>query len=129
MGTFLTPALKAASGRFVLVNERTGEPVVTTLEIAVDSATRRKGLLGRDGLDETAGIVIAPTNAVHTFFMRFSIDIVFVSRPGRVLKVCESVPARRIAIALRGFAVVELPAGRARRVGLVAGDLLTVRAA
>jgi uncharacterized membrane protein (UPF0127 family) len=127
VGTFLTPALKSASTTFALVNERTGEPVVTTLEIAVDSATRRKGLLGRDGLDETTGIVIAPTNAVHTFFMRFSIDIVFVTRAGQVLKICGSVPARRIAVALRGFAVVELAAGRARRVGLVAGDVLTVR--
>jgi uncharacterized membrane protein (UPF0127 family) len=128
VGTFLTPALKAASTTFALVNERTGEPVVTTLEIAVDSATRRKGLLGRDGLDETTGIVIAPTNAVHTFFMRFSIDIVFVTRAGRVLKVCDSVPARRIALALRAFAVVELSAGRARRVGLTAGDVLIVQA-
>jgi uncharacterized membrane protein (UPF0127 family) len=127
MGTFLTPALKSPLGGFSLVNDRTGNAIVTTLEIAVDSATRRKGLLGRDHLADTTGIVIAPTNAVHTFFMRFPIDIVFVTRAGRVVKVRESVPARRIAIALRAFAVVELAAGCAARRGLRAGDMVSVR--
>jgi uncharacterized protein len=64
---------------------------------------------------------------VHTFFMRFPIDIVFVTRAGRVVKVRESVPARRIAIALRAFAVVELAAGCAARRGLRAGDMVSVR--
>ena len=86
MGTFLTPALKSSQSGFSLVNDRTGLPVVTKLELAVDSVSRRKGLLGRDGLADTTGIVIAPTNAVHTFFMRFPIDIVFVTRAGEVLK-------------------------------------------
>jgi len=109
------------------VNDRTGTAIVTELEIAVDSATRRKGLLGRDRLADSTGIVIAPTNAVHTFFMRFPIDIVFVTRSGRVVKVRESVPARRIAIALRAFAVVELAAGCAARQGLRTGDVVSVK--
>ena len=129
MGTFLTPALKSSQSGFSLVNDRTDLPVVTKLELAVDSVSRRKGLLGRDGLADTTGIVIAPTNAVHTFFMRFPIDIVFVTRAGRVVKVRESVPARRIAIALRAFAVVELAAGCAARRGLRAGDMVSVRPA
>ena len=129
MGTFLTPALKAPRGDFSLVNDRTGVPIVTNLEIAVDSSARRKGLLGRDHLADTTGIVIAPTNAVHTFFMRFPIDIVFVTQAGRVVKVRNGVPARRIAIALRAFAVVELAAGRAARQGLCAGDIVSVRPA
>jgi uncharacterized membrane protein (UPF0127 family) len=127
MGTFLTPALKSPKGGFSLVNDRTGAAIVTELEIAVDSATRRKGLLGRDRLADSTGIVIAPTNAVHTFFMRFPIDIVFLTRAGRVVKVRESVPARRIAIALRAFAVVELAAGCAARKGLRTGDVVSVK--
>lgn len=127
MVTFLTPALKSPSGSYSLVNDRTGVPIVTELEIAVDSATRRKGLLGRDSLAETTGIVIAPTNAVHTFFMRFPIDIVFVTRAGEVLKIRAAVPARRIAIAIRAFAVVELAAGCAARQDLRRGDFVSVR--
>ena len=129
MGTFLTPALKSSQSGFSLVNDRTGHPVVTQLELAVDSVSRRKGLLGRDGLAETTGIVIAPTNAVHTFFMRFPIDIVFVTRAGKVVKIRPAVPARRIAIAIRAFAVVELAAGCAARQDLRTGDFVSVRLA
>ena len=125
----MSPALKSPGRSFSLVNERTGIPVVSDLEIAIDSAARRKGLLGRDALAETTGIVIAPTNAVHTFFMRFPIDIVFVTRAGRVLKVRHCVPARRLAIALRAFAVVELAAGCAARQELRPGDFVSLKPA
>ena len=84
MASFLSAVSKAGPGtRFELVAEPSGRVVVPDLEVAVDSATRKKGLLGRDGLADGSGLVIAPTNAVHTFFMRFPIDIVFVTRAGR----------------------------------------------
>ena len=57
MGTSLTPALKSSRELvFLWVNDRTDLPVVTKLELAVDSVSRRKGLLGRDGLADTTGI-------------------------------------------------------------------------
>ena len=111
-----------------LVVVRTGEVLVTAVEVAVDSASRKKGLLGRTGLAERAGLIIAPTNAVHTFFMRFPIDIVWVTRQGVVLKVRESVPARRVSGALRAYAVVELAGGAARKGDLTVGDRLELRA-
>lgn len=112
---------------FELVEQETGRVLVPHLEIAGDSESRRRGLLGRDGLPDGAGLAIAPTNAVHTFFMRFPIDIVFVTRAGRVLKVREAVPAWRIAIGVGAFAVVELAAGGAARAGLVPGLHVTAR--
>ncbi len=85
MASFLSAVSKAPPGtRFELVERsRRAGWSVPDLEVAVDSATRKKGLLGREGLADGGGLVIAPTNAVHTFFMRFPIDIVFVSRAGR----------------------------------------------
>ena len=71
-------------------------------------------------------MLIAPTNAIHTFFMKFPIDVVFVSRAGGVLKIRHSMPAWRIAGSLRGFAVAELAGGSAVRAGLVEGDQLRV---
>ena len=113
----------------MLVNARTGAIVADHLLTAFDSASRRQGLLGRDSLPGGHALIIAPSNAVHTFFMRFPIDIVFVRRDGRVIKVRSAVVPRRLAAAIRGFAVVELPAGTLARSGTEPGDMLICRPA
>lgn len=108
----------------VLRNTRTGLLVARVVEPALTSSTRRRGLLGREGLARDHALAIAPTNLVHTFAMRFAIDIVFVRRDGVVLKVCPAVARRRIAGALRAFAVIEMAAGAVSPSGTRAGDLL-----
>ena len=110
----------------MLRNARTGLLVATELETAFDSADRRKGLLGRNGLAPGQALIIAPTNLVHTFAMRFPIDILFVARDGRVIKVRNAVPQRRIAGAWGGFAVVECAAGQLEASGTRAGDRIEV---
>ena len=96
------------------------------VESALDSATRKRGLLGRDSLGDGHALVIAPSNLVHTFAMRFNIDILFVARDGRVLKIRTDVPPRRIAGALGGFAVVELAAHQTKASGTLPGDVLEI---
>jgi uncharacterized membrane protein (UPF0127 family) len=98
--------------------------VVSRLEAAFDSATRKKGLLGRDRLEPGAGLVIAPCSGVHTFFMRFPIDVVFAARDGRVVKVSHAVKPWRLALAMAAFCVIELPAGTAAQCETRAGDRL-----
>src|SRR5512143_1264020 len=105
MASFVAPLLRNPALAHSLVNTHTGAVVANRLLAAFDSASRRKGLLGLDSLPEGSAMLIAPSNAVHTFFMRFPIDIAFLARDGRVLKVRPAVPARRIAAALRGYAV------------------------
>jgi uncharacterized membrane protein (UPF0127 family) len=126
MPSFLEPLIEEPHGRFGLRIVRTGSLLATEIEAAVNSETRRKGLLGRTGLPDGVAMVIAPTNAIHTFFMRFPIDVVFVRRDGAVVKVRRAMPAWRMACALRGFAVVELAGGAADRAGLQVGDRLAV---
>ena len=111
MPSFLTPLLRSGAGNYVLENVRTRRVVAAQLLTAFDSASRRQGLLGRDALAPGSALIIAPSNAVHTFFMRFAIDIAFVRRDGRVIKVRSAVGPRRVATSLRAFAVIELPAG------------------
>lgn len=110
-----------------LRNSRSGRPVATVLEAALDSASRNRGLLGRDSLPPGHALVIAPTNLVHTFSMRFDIDIIFVSRDGRVLKRRSRVPPRRIVGAFGGFAVVELAGGQLELSDTQVGDHLVVQ--
>jgi uncharacterized membrane protein (UPF0127 family) len=59
------------------------------------------------------------------FFMRFPIDVVHVDREGRVVKVTPHLRPWRVDASWRGFAVIELPAGTASRLGLQEGDVLT----
>lgn len=100
--------------------------LVERLEAAFDSTARKRGLLGRDRLEDGAGLVIAPSGAVHTFGMRFPLDIVAVDRGGLVLKMRRAVPPRRIVAAWSAFALIEIPAGTCARLGMVEGDRLIV---
>jgi uncharacterized protein len=121
---FLKPLLEKSAATYKLVNRRNGHIVAETVSTALDSASRRKGLLGRDSLESGVALVIAPTNAIHTWFMRFPIDVAFITRDGRIVKAVHRLPAWRMSMALRGYAVVELSAGALASSGTVVGDLL-----
>ena len=127
---FLYPLLRDPQPPWLLQNARNRLVLAHQLSTAFDSRTRRSGLLGRDGFDAGQAMIIAPSNAIHTFFMRFPIDIAFVTRSGRVAKACHSVLPWRMAAAIRAYAAIELPAGTLVRSETVSGDVLElVRAA
>jgi uncharacterized membrane protein (UPF0127 family) len=124
VGHFLAPLVASPGQAWSVRNLTSGHVLVSRLESAFDSATRKKGLLGRDGLEPGAGLVIAPCGGVHTFFMRFPIDVLFAARDGRVIKISHAVMPWRLALALTAFCVIELPAGTAAGSGTRAGDRL-----
>jgi uncharacterized membrane protein (UPF0127 family) len=109
-----------------LMNARTRAPVADAVELAVTRRSRRRGLLGRDGLDAGAALLLEPCAAVHTAFMRFPIDLVFVDRDGRAVKIVKDVPPWRIALSPGARAVIEMAGGSLRRVDLLLGDRLYV---
>ena len=84
--------------------------------------SRMKGLLGRKNLPTGEGILIRPAPSIHTFFMRFPIDVVFLSRQGEVLKIAEHVAPWRARSCRHSYAVLELAAGEAGRCGFAVGD-------
>ena len=80
--------------------------------IADTLSARIKGLLGRKKLGEGEALVIKPCNSVHNFFMRFSIDLLFVDRQDRIVKIVQAMPPFRLSsISLNASYVIELPAG------------------
>jgi uncharacterized membrane protein (UPF0127 family) len=99
-----------------LINERTSMAVASIVELAVTRAARRRGLLGRDALDVSAGMMLAPCVSVHTAFMRFPIDVVFVDRDGVVRKIVRDLKPWRIAASPRAYAAIEIAAGIERDV-------------
>jgi uncharacterized protein len=100
----------------------------TTLAFAADvadtSAKRRTGLLKKERLDPGEGLWITPCESVHTFFMKFAIDLVYLDRKKRVRKVRHAVPPWRISGCLAAHSVLELPAGAAAASGTQPGDQL-----
>jgi uncharacterized membrane protein (UPF0127 family) len=123
---FLSPLLDNSPDRYQLVNAATGTVIATTLLTAFDSASRRTGLLKHAALPASTALIIAPCTAIHTFFMKFPIDVIFVARDGRVVKVRRSVVPWRIAMAFSAFAVIEMAAASST---LAAGAILTVKEA
>jgi len=126
MSTFLRP-LRTASRTCSLVNVRTGSVIADVVEPALDSKTRRKGLLGRDALADSHALVLAPCGSVHTFGMRFPIDVLFVGADGCVIKIVEQLGAWRMAGSLQACITVELPTGSVRRHHVRTGDRLSIQ--
>jgi uncharacterized membrane protein (UPF0127 family) len=83
-----------------------------------------RGLLGRRDLPQGEGILLRPAGSIHTFFMRFPIDAVFLSESGVVLSVTAGVRPWRIAGCKRSRSVLELAAGESERRGLEVGQTL-----
>jgi hypothetical protein len=83
-----------------------------------------KGLLGRRDLGPGEGMLIRPAPSIHTFFMRFPIDAIFVSRDGEVMKIAANVKPWRARSCRRAYAVLELTAGEAARRGIAVGERL-----
>lgn len=93
-----------------------------SVEVARSAAQRNKGLLGREGLDPGTGLWIVGTEAVHTFWMKFAIDLVFLDRQKRVTKVVPALKPFRMGMSWRASSVVELPAGTAAEARTERGD-------
>jgi len=93
-------------------------------EIPESALGRTRGLLGRDGLEPGSGMLIDRAPSVHMFFMRFPVDVVFLDRDRKVVRVVERLRPWRIAGARRAAAALELPAGAAAATGVEVGDTL-----
>lgn len=109
-----------------MTNVTKGTILAERAELAGTSAARRRGLLGRTGLEEGGGLWIVPCEAVHAIGMKFAIDVVFLDRERRVRKVREGLAGWRFAGCLRAHSVVELPAGTVKRTGTGVGDAVEV---
>jgi uncharacterized protein len=126
--TFLDPLIGSRSDAYELVDATSGAVLASRVESAFDSTARKKGLLGRASVPDDYALIIAPTSAVHTWFMRVAIDLVFVSRSGTITKTCRAVKPWRIAGSLTAFAVIEAAAGFIDRHAVTAGRSVAVRA-
>ena len=99
--------------------------VLASAEVAGNGSERRRGLRGRDGID--GALVIMSCRWVHTFGVRFAIDVAFVDENGVVIKIVRLPPGRLGSPVKRGSWVIEAATGAFERWGLSVGDVVEVR--
>jgi hypothetical protein len=98
--------------------------LATCMELADSGQKRNKGLLGRDRLSSGEGLWIIPCEAVHTFWMRFPIDLVYLDSKNQIRKLVSGVPPWRLSACLRAHSVLELPSGTIGTTRTQPGDTL-----
>lgn len=114
------------NARPVIARSPRGDLVVADLRYARSPLPRMRGLLGMSELPAGRGLWIEPAPAVHTAFMRFAIDVVFLDREWCVVRIASDMPPWRAVAAKHARVALELPAGAAAAAGLVVGDTLHV---
>ncbi|MGA3033023.1 MAG: DUF192 domain-containing protein [Terracidiphilus sp.] len=117
---------EAASGLRQAVNVTRKTILANELQLAGSGESRRKGLLGRESLRPGEGLWIVPCESVHTFFMRFAIDLVYLDRKHKVRKVRSSVGPWRMSACFTAHSVLELPAGTIRETQTECGDVIEI---
>jgi uncharacterized membrane protein (UPF0127 family) len=121
----MAPRREAQPESRMIVSNFTRQTVLgTKIEVADTAAKRNKGLLGRQGLATGEGLWIVPCESVHTFFMKFPLDLVYLDRRRRVRKVSIGVPPWRISVCLSAHSILELPPGAIAASQTQPGDVI-----
>jgi len=104
-----------------------GRHAVFDVCIARVFLARLKGWMLRRAEVATTGLWLIPCDAIHTFFMRFEIDVLFLDANRQIIVVDHRVKPWRIRACFDATSVIELPAGRASALSLAVGDRLEIR--
>ena len=112
---------------FRVINLTKNTVVAQNAGIADNLFSRMRGLLGRKSLNPQEGLILRPCNSIHTFFMQFPIDVVFLDRYDLAIKVYHSLPPWRMSgTFFRSALCLELPAGSLLQSRTQEGDRLQI---
>jgi uncharacterized membrane protein (UPF0127 family) len=112
--------------KFAVRNQTRNTVLADAAELADTSEKRRTGLLKHDRLEPGQGLWIVPCESVHSFFMKFAIDLVYLDRNKKVRKVRHRMVPWRISACLTAHSILELPAGTVAASATQVGDQLEV---
>lgn len=110
--------------KFRVSNLTRGTVLGDRIDVADTSAKRNQGLLKHKELIQGDGLWIVPCEGIHTFFMKFAIDVVYIDRKKRVRKAVRQIPAWRLSACLSAHSVIELPVGTIESSKTERGDQL-----
>jgi hypothetical protein len=105
----------------------TGTTVAADVAVADNPYRRFMGLMGQRELKDGTGLYLRPCSSIHMFFMRFPIDVAFIDKDDRVVRLYHGLrPWRMSRVVRRAKAAIELPNGALAEAGVGVGDLLTM---
>ena len=110
--------------KVVVRNQTRNTVLADAADVADTSEKRRTGLLKHDRLDPGQGLWIVQCESVHSFFMKFAIDLVYLDRDRKVRKVRHRMVPWRLSACLTAHSILELPAGAVAASGTEKGDQL-----
>jgi len=106
-------------------NLRNGCWLADNVQIASSLFSKGKGLLGKKSIPDGYGLLIRDCNSIHSFFMAFPFDAIFLDKDNTVIHIINAMPASRISPILRkSSCVLELPAGKAQETMTSIGDII-----
>lgn len=101
--------------------------LLDNVKIADSFFTRLKGLLGESGLEPGEGLIIKPCNSIHTFGMKFPIDIAFIDKDNKVVHIMDNTPKGKMSPIIKGAKyVIEARAGDFKARNLEVGDIIEI---
>jgi hypothetical protein len=107
----------------------TKEVVITQqARFATSLGQRMKGLLGQDSLAANEALILKPCSSIHTFFMRFAIDVLFLDKNMQIVRLVQDMPPNRLSpIVWASKMAIELPAGKISQTNTQVGDKVVFR--
>ena len=113
---------------YTITNARTQEVISEDAVFASTPLSRMKGLLGRGSMRPHEAMILQPASSIHTVFMRFSLDVAYLDRENRIVKVVRDLVPFRFSFARRSRTVIEMAGGTFSDLELEPGDELVIRA-
>ena len=111
-----------------IVNLTKNVIIVQEAQLAVTLDQRMRGLLGRISLGPNEALILKPCSSIHTFFMRFPIDVLFLDRDMQVIKVIHDLAPNRLSpLVLSSIMAIELPAGKVHQTNTQIGDKIELK--
>jgi uncharacterized membrane protein (UPF0127 family) len=111
-----------------IVNISKGIDIASKAQIAASMGQRIKGLLGRAGLEPDEAMVLKPCTSVHTIFMRFPIDVLFLDKNMQIIRLIQNMPPYRLSpFVWASHLAIELPAGKISQTNTQLGDRVRIQ--
>lgn len=108
-------------------NRTSGKELAGKLSVATSVFSRIKGLIGWQALSQGEGLLIQPCQGVHTFFLRFPIDVIFLNKDNQIIEAVENLqPGRMTKLLLASMSVIELPSGTLMNSENVVGNEIVI---